>query len=194
MSVRVDTLLRPNTILLFHAFHRVDTLFREGAGSVDDGEGALGGFFVEGGEIVACLLHDLHYTVEAHGVTTIGERRIEVCVKSAGSRVGVTFYTWNLHKAADRIAGEPQVMFKSHLGGIFYLGRSSAEQLRCSRGSHGASHSDHTLASYFGSGIGGVVFHQVTEQSCRGKGPQDALLGKSLGCVEVIKHGENNSA
>ena len=30
MSVRVDTLLRPNTILLFHAFHRVDTLSRGG--------------------------------------------------------------------------------------------------------------------------------------------------------------------
>ena len=95
----------------------------------DYSEAALGGFFVERGDIVAGLLHHFHYAVEVYAVAAIGEGCVQIGVKSAGSGVGIALDTRYLHKAAHGVAGKAKVMLKAHFSRLFNLGRCPAKQL-----------------------------------------------------------------
>lgn len=163
-------------------------------GLVDYGEAALGGFFVEGGEVVAGLFHYFDNAVEADGVVSIGERRIKVGVQGSGGGIGVALNTRNLDKPAYRVASQPQMVFKTHFGGVFYLGRCAPEELRGGGRSHSTGYADFPLASHFGAGNGCIVFHYVSEKACSGKGAQNAFFREVLGRVKMVKYGRDNAA
>lgn len=160
----------------------------------DGGEAAAGGFFVDGGEVVAGLLHDFDNAVEGDGVAAVGEGGVEVGVESAGGGVGVAFDARNLHEAADGVAGEAEVVFKTHFGGVFDLARGATEELRGGCGGHGAGHSDFALAADFGARDRGVVFDDVAEEAGRGEGAENALLREAFGGVEMVENGGEHAA
>ena len=43
---------------------------------------------------------------------------------------GIAFNAWNLHQSRHGVTGQTQVVFQSHLGGVFDLARCAAQQLR----------------------------------------------------------------
>ena len=70
----------------------------------------------------------------------------------------------DLHHAVDRVAGETQVMFQSHLSRILNLADRAAHQLGSRRSRHGASRTDLSLAADLRARDGGVMFDEITDQ------------------------------
>ncbi|MNI97258.1 hypothetical protein D3C73_1558700 [compost metagenome] len=62
----------------------------------------------------------------------------------------VAFDAGDLHQPAHGIAGEAQVVFDAHFGGIFHLLGRSAEDLAETGSSHGAGGTHLTLAADLG--------------------------------------------
>ena len=94
--------------------------------------------------------------VEGDAVTTVGEGGEDVGVQGAGGGEGVALDAGDLHQAADGVADHAQVVLQAHLGRVFYLVGTAAEELAGCGGSHGAGDSHLTVATYFGAGDGGV--------------------------------------
>lgn len=67
-------------------------------------QATLAGFLVEARQIVACLFHHSHQTVEAHTVSAVGESGVDISIKGTGSRISVALNARNLHKTAHRVA------------------------------------------------------------------------------------------
>ena len=59
----------------------------------------------------------------------VGEGGIDVGVQRTRSSIGITFYARYLHETTHRVAGHAQVVFKPHLGRIFYLGWATSKEL-----------------------------------------------------------------
>lgn len=127
------------------------------------------------------FFHYFYHTVERHAMVSVGERRVGIGVKGTGSGVGVSFDAGNLHQSAHRVARHAQVVFQPHLGSIFYLCGTSTEELACRCSRHRACHAYFCLASGFGSRYRGVMFDDISYQSCGGKGTQDAGIAELPG-------------
>ena len=125
---------------------------------------------------------------------SVGECRIDVGIERAGGGVGVAFDAGYLHKSAHRVARHPKVMLQSHLGGVFYLRRTSSEELARGGSGHGAGHAHLTLASYLGSGDAGVVFHDVAYKSCRGQRAKHLDFSELAAAEEMIERAGHHSA
>ena len=73
---------------------------------------------------------------------------------------GVAFDTGYLDQAANRIAGQAEIMLHADLGRIFYLQRGSAPSSRQTGCSHRTGNTDFALAADFGAGNRGVLLEQ----------------------------------
>ena len=93
------------------------------------GQSSLCRLFVERGQVVACLLHHAHHMVETDAMLAVGEGCIEVGVEGTTGGKGITLDAGNLNQTAHGVARHAQMVFQSHLRRIFYLLRSSAEEL-----------------------------------------------------------------
>ena len=74
------------------------------------GEAALTRLLVNRREIVAGLFHYLYDLIEAHGVASVGEGRLEAGVHGANGGVGVAFDAGDLHKATHGVASHAQMV------------------------------------------------------------------------------------
>ena len=83
-------------------------------------------------------------------MAAIAECRVNVGVEGAGSCEGVTFDAWDLDEAADRVAGHAEMMFESHLAGVFNLCHAASEDLASRTSCHCASYTDLALTPHFG--------------------------------------------
>ena len=73
---------------------------------------------------------------------------------------GVALYARYLHKAADGVAGKPEVVLHGDLGGVLNLHGVAAHELGKSASRHGAGAADFALAANFSSRDRGVLFVQ----------------------------------
>ena len=158
------------------------------------GKAPFGGFAVEARKGVARFVHHLHDLVEAHHVRAVGERGVGVGVEGPGCGDGVALDAGDLHQSAHGVACEAQVVFETHLGGVFDLRRGSAEELARGGGSHGARHADLALAADLGARNGGVGLGDVAEKSGGGQRPQDADAQEVARGGEVVEHGGHDAA
>ena len=62
---------------------------------------------------------------------------------------GITFYTGNLHQAANRVTGQSKIMLHGDLGGIFDLLGRAASHLGQGPGRHRTGRTDFTLTTHF---------------------------------------------
>ncbi len=86
------------------------------------------------------------------------------------------------------------MVFETHLGRIFDLGGTAAEQLvGCCR-RHCAGHSHFTLASHFCAGYRGVGLGNVADQSGRCESAVYARVGEVAAFLQVIEHSRHHSA
>src|SRR5207342_27612 len=114
------------------------------------GESAARGFLV-------LLLHVAPGV--AHGLDDLVERNPVLAVAAQGHARGidrlhrahrVALDAGNLHQAADRIAGQAEVVFHADLGGVFDLAERSAQCGRQAARSHRTRDADFALAADFG--------------------------------------------
>lgn len=71
---------------------------------------------------------------------------------------GVALDAGHLHQAANRVAGQAEVMFHADLGGVLHLGNRTAQHFAQGSGGHGAGHADFTLATDLSPGDRGIFF------------------------------------
>src|SRR6187401_2747449 len=84
------------------------------------------GFFVRAAHIASGLLHRLDHLVERDAVLGLVFHRDPRRVNRLHRPDGVALDAWNLHQAADRIAGHPEMMLDADLGGMLDLGITAA--------------------------------------------------------------------
>ncbi len=143
---------------------------------------------------MTCLLHHLYHAVKRHTVRAVGERGVSVGIQRSSGCIGIALYARNLHHAAHRVARHAQMMFKPHLGGIFYLCRASAKQLRRRSGSHRTRHPYFSLAPGFGTRDRGVVLHYVAHKSGGGESAQHTHIAEIAAFLKMIEHGRHHAA
>ena len=83
---------------------------------------------------------------------------------------GVALDARHLHQAADRVAGEAEVVFHGDLGGVLHLLRGAAEHGAEGAGGHGAGRADLGLAAALRAGDRRVRLEQRAD---RGGGEQE---------------------
>ena len=143
---------------------------------------------------MACLLHHLYETVEAHPVVSVGECGEYVGVECPCRCVCVAFDAWNLHESAYGVARHAEMVFKPHFGGILYLGGASSEQLACRSCRHGACHSNLALTTNLGTGNAGVLLHYVADKTCGGKRTQNHDFRKVAAFPQMIERTWHHAA
>ena len=99
---------------------------------------AFGSFFIQTRDIMSRFFHRFYNFIKADPMVPVRHERIDICINSAGCGKRISFYTRYLHQAHYGIASKPQKMFYPHGGTVFYLHRSTAEQLDQSAGGHAA--------------------------------------------------------
>ena len=97
----------------------------------------------------------------------------------------VAFDARDLHQAADRVAGEAQVVFHADFGGVLDLFGGAAHDGAEAGGGHRAGHADFALAADLGARDGGVLLVEHTD-GARG---QQEVLHVPIGAVRVVPHG-----
>ena len=158
------------------------------------GKAAFGGFLIEGGKVLASLLHDAYDAVEADTVLAVGKGGIEVGVECSGGRKGVALDAGYLHEAADGVARHAEVMLQPHLCRILYLCHAAAKELTGCCGGHGAGYADFTLTADIGSGDAGVLLDEIADESGGGDGVEDALFGEGVVVPQMVEHGRQYAA
>lgn len=118
-------------------------------------------------------------------MASVGKRGVNVGVEGTGRSDGVALDAGNLHQPAYGVAREAQMVFETHLCGIFDLRRGAAEELAGRRGSHGARYADLSLTADLGARDRGVGLGDVAEQS--GPWPTPAGCGCARKSREVAK-------
>ena len=141
-------------------------------------QSAEAGLLVEGRQVVARLLHHVDHSVKAYAVRAVGKGRIEVAVQRPEGGVGVALDTGYLYHAAYGVAGHAEVMLQRHLGGVFYLGERTAEQVAGRGRRHGASCAHFALATDLGPRDGCILLDDVAEDTGRAEGADDAYVGE----------------
>ena len=125
---------------------------------------------------------------------TVRQRCVDVRIQRPGRRDGIALDTRNLNQPADRIAGQTQVVFQTHLRRVFDLRRRPAEELARRGGRHGARHADLALAPHLGPRNRGVRLRHVAEKPCRSQRPQQPDAQKVPRGGQVIEHRRNHTA
>ena len=59
--------------------------------------------------------------VKGNAVVTVGRDGIECGIGSTSGSKGITLNAWNLNQTADGVAGDAEVLLKSHRGRLCYL-------------------------------------------------------------------------
>src|SRR6478735_2337959 len=135
-----------------------------------EGEAAAGGFFVFDTHVGAGFAHGFDGIVEGDVVLPVAEDRHSGGSDCFDGGDGVAFNARDLDKAADGVAGEPEVVFDTDLGGVFDVPGGSAEDFGEPGGCHRAGGADLSLAADFGAGDGGAFFE---EDADRGGGEEE---------------------
>ena len=110
----------------------------------------------------------------------ICEGGVEVGIECSCSGVGVALNARYLYQSAYGVAGHAEVMFKPHLGGVFYLRHRAAEELCGSRCRHSACHADLALAAHLCAGDRGVMLDHIADESGGSQRMQDTRLAEVL--------------
>src|SRR5699024_5291699 len=102
---------------------------------------------------------------------------------------GVALDAGDLHQAADRVAGQAEVVLHADLGGVLDLHRGAAERGGEAGGGHRAGHAHFALAADFGAGDGGVFLVQDAD---RGGGEHEVeytlFVRARAEAVVVVQH------
>ena len=125
------------------------------------GEAALRSFLVERRYVFSSFFQGLHYLVERHAMTAIGESGVDIGIQGTSSGIGVALDAGNLYEAADGVASHTQMMFQSHFGSVFNLCGATPKQLVGGSGSHSTGNAHLTLAAYLSSRDRGIGAHDV---------------------------------
>lgn len=157
-------------------------------------QSSLRRFLVKRGKIVAGATHHFHHFVERNAMRSVGQTGIEIGVKRTSSRVSITFNAGNLNESANRVASHSEVVLKTHFRCIFYLRRTSSEELNGSSCTHSTSHTHFALASHFRTGNGGVLLHDISDETGRCESPQNTCFGEMLALPEVVENTWQNTA
>ena len=97
-----------------------------------DGEAAAGGLLVLDLHVAAGVAHGLDRLVEADLVAAVAAQRQPGGVDRLDRRDGVALDARDLHEAADRVAGEAEVVLDADLGGVLHLRRACRRAPRTS--------------------------------------------------------------
>jgi hypothetical protein len=93
----------------------------------EPGEAAGGGFAVGGLQVAAGAVHHFDHVVEADEVAAVGQEGEGGALDGAQGGVHVAFDAGDLHVAFDGVAGEAEVVFHGHFGGVLDLVERGAE-------------------------------------------------------------------
>lgn len=100
----------------------------------------------------------------------------------------------DLHEAADRVAGEAELMLHGDLGGIFLFFDGQSRQLTHGRRGHRAGRADLGLAAAFRAGDRGVVPDKVAEQTRHAERFGDLAVGQVVFLLHIHEHGGQHTA
>ena len=101
----------------------------------------------------------------------------------------ISLNTRNLDEPHHGVAGESEMMLKSHLGSIFYLVDRATEKLGNSARSHGAGNAHLTLTTDFSSRNRTILLYQIPDESCSEQSPEYLDLRQFV----LVSHIEQNS-
>ena len=85
-------------------------------------------------------------------MTSVSIHCIYCCVKTARRCVCISFYTWDLHKTAYRVACKSEVVFETHFSSILYLCGTASHELGRSSCRHRTGDADLSLTAYLRTG------------------------------------------
>src|SRR5690606_20330419 len=125
-----------------------------------DGHAAPGGLLVLVEHVAAGVAHGLDGLVQGDGVAAVAAQGDAGGGDGLDGADGVALDGADLDEAADRVAGEAEVVLDADLGGVLDLLGGAAEDLGEARGGHGAGGADLALAADLGAGDGGVLLEQ----------------------------------
>ena len=107
---------------------------------------------------------------------------------------GVAFDAGHLHQAANRVAGQAQIVFHADFGGVFHLFRRAAQHFGQRAGGHRAGRAHFALAAHFGAGDRGV---ELEQNANRPGGEQKAHHAVGVGAGHkagvVVQHGGDDA-
>ena len=144
------------------------------------GQASLGSFFIQTRDIMSRFFHRFHNFIKADPMVPVRHERIDICINSTGCCKRISFYTRYLHQTHYGIASKPQKMFYPHGGTVFYLHRSTAEQLDQSTGRHAASGSYLSLASNFRPRYGSICLDEIPNKTGCRESPENFFIGKII--------------
>jgi hypothetical protein len=104
-------------------------------------------FLVFRAHIGAGLAHGLDRSIQRHPMLAVAANRQPRCRNCLDRRDGIALDSWNLDEPTDGIAGEPEIVLQTDLGGVLHLIRSAAKQFGEGSGRHCTGRSDLTLAT-----------------------------------------------
>src|SRR6185312_14659290 len=145
---------RPTAAVAGKPVYRVGGRRGRAASALDDvdRQTAAAGFLVLVLHVAAGVAHGLDDLVEADAVLAVALQRHATGVDGFHRAHRVAFDAGDLHQAADRVAGEAEVVFHADLGRVLDLHQVAAERGGEAAGSHRAGHPDFALAADFGAG------------------------------------------
>src|SRR4051812_2163539 len=114
-------------------------------------------FLVLGLHVRARLAHGLDDLVERDVVRAVAAQRHARDVDGFGRADRISFNAGDLHEAADRIAGESEVVLHGDFRRVLDLAHRTAEHRGERRGRHRAGHAHLALAADLGAGDRGVL-------------------------------------
>src|SRR5690606_26845952 len=154
-----------------------------------DGEAAARGFLVLVAHVPAGVAHGLDDLVQRHLVLAVAAHGHAGGIDGLDRAHRVALDAGDLHRAADRVAGQAEVVLPADFGGVLDLAGAAAEGGHQAAGGHRAGHADLALATDLGAGDRGVL---LVEDADGGGGEQeveDALLaGAGAEAVVVMQH------
>ena len=126
------------------------------------------------------------FSVRHHG--------IKVGVQSPKSRKSISFYAGNLHQATHRVASQPEVMFQTYFGSIFYLLGSTSEELICGSCRHRTSRPHFTLATHLCTRNRCVLLNHSSYKTGSSQRTNNLFVRKLMLGVQMVQHRRHNTA
>src|SRR6185437_14558636 len=120
--------------------------------------------------VAAGVAHGLDDLVERDAVLAVAAHRHALRVDGLDRAHRIALDAWNLHQAADRIAGEAEVVFHADLGRVLDLAHAAAQRRGERARGHRTGHADFALAADFGAADRGVF---LVENADRTGGEQE---------------------
>ena len=147
-----------------------------------DGQAALRCLLVLGLHVSAGVAHRLDDGVERDDVRAVSVQRGARCRDGLDRGDRVAFDGGHLHEAADRVAGEPEVVLHADLRSVLDLCRRAAADGCQAGGRHGARRADLTLTADLGSGDRGRL---LDDRAHGTRGEQEALDALVVGALDL---------